>query len=36
MIVTAAAEGKLRSGFGQRLLSDVPALWEDQHKMVGA
>jgi hypothetical protein len=34
-IVTAAAEGKLPSGFGQRLLSDMPTLWEDQPKVLG-
>jgi DNA invertase Pin-like site-specific DNA recombinase len=33
-IVAAAAEGKLPSGFGQRLLSDVPTLWEDQPKVL--
>jgi hypothetical protein len=34
-IVTAAAEGKLPSGCGQRLLSGVPILWENQRAMVG-
>jgi site-specific DNA recombinase len=34
-IVTAAAEGKLPSGFGQRFLSAVPVLWGDQCKLLG-
>jgi site-specific DNA recombinase len=33
-IITAAAEGTLPSGFGQRLLSDVPTLWEKQRAML--
>jgi DNA invertase Pin-like site-specific DNA recombinase len=35
-IVTAAVEGKLPSGFGQRLLSDVPTLWEKQCETLGS
>jgi hypothetical protein len=35
-IVTAAAEGKLPSGFGQRLLSDVPTLWEKECETLGS
>jgi site-specific DNA recombinase len=36
IIVTAAAEGKLPPGLGQRLLSEVPTLWEDQRNYLAA
>jgi hypothetical protein len=35
-IVTAATEGKLPSGCGQRLLSDVSTLWEKQCETLGS